>query len=247
MTADTGRNPATAARELYSALERAGDPERAAQEKKYLKSSLDHLGVGVPGIRKVVVAYMRAHPDLGRHELLALAQALWKRPVHECRTAAVELLEQGVALLGPADIEIVERFVRQSGTWALVDGLAASVAGPLVEKHPELTQTLDRWARDPDFWIRRSALLALLLPLRRGEGDFTRFAAYADTMLEEREFFIRKAIGWVLRETGKKRPDLVYRWLLPRARRASGLTVREAVKHLPEPQRREILAAHAGS
>jgi 3-methyladenine DNA glycosylase AlkD len=59
------------------------------------------------------------------------------------------------------------------------------------------------------------------------------FARYADGMLSEREFFIRKAIGWVLRETGKKRPELVAAWLAPRAHRASGLTVREAVKYLP--------------
>ena len=62
-------------------------------------------------------------------------------------------------------------------------------------------------------------------------------------MLEEREFFVRKAIGWILRETGRNRPDLVYAWLRPRAARASGVTVREAVKYLFEEQRAKILAA----
>ena len=61
-------------------------------------------------------------------------------------------------------------------------------------------------------------------------------------MLDEREFFIRKAIGWVLRETSKQRPELVYEWLLPRAHRASGVTIREAVKYLSEDQRAGILA-----
>ncbi len=63
-------------------------------------------------------------------------------------------------------------------------------------------------------------------------------------MLEDREFFIRKAIGWVLRETGKPQPDTVYDWLLPRAARASGVTVREAVKYLSSAQRAAVLAAH---
>jgi 3-methyladenine DNA glycosylase AlkD len=94
---------------------------------------------------------------------------------------------------------------------------------------------------DEDFWLRRSALLALLLALRRGGGDFERFARYADPMLDEREFFIRKAIGWVLRDMSRKRPDLVYAWLEPRAARASGVTAREAVKHLPADQRDRIL------
>ena len=91
---------------------------------------------------------------------------------------------------------------------------------------------LDRWAADGDFWIRRSAMLALLRDLRAGKGDPERFFRYADAMLEEREFFIRKAIGWILREMGKKRPELVEAWLAPRAHRASGLTLREARKSL---------------
>ncbi len=62
-------------------------------------------------------------------------------------------------------------------------------------------------------------------------------------MLEDEELFVRKAIGWVLREAARKRPDLVCEWLLPRAARASGVTVREAVKPLSERQRTAVLAA----
>ncbi len=88
-------------------------------------------------------------------------------------------------------------------------------------------------------------MLALLPPLRRGEGDFDRFARYADAMLDEREFFMRKAIGWVLRETSKSRPELVYDWIRPRASPVSGVTLREAVKYLSDEQREDVLAARA--
>ena len=159
----------------------------------------------------------------------------------------VELLDQYADRLEPGDIELLERLLRESRTWALVDGLAASVVGPLVERYGELGAVLDRWAADGDFWIRRSALLALLKPLRRGEGDFDRFSRYADAMLDDDEFFIRKAIGWVLRDTARKRPDLVFAWLLPWASRASGVTIREAVKPLSEQQRNAILAARLES
>jgi 3-methyladenine DNA glycosylase AlkD len=90
-------------------------------------------------------------------------------------------------------------------------------------------------------------MLALLLPLRAGAGDFARFGRYADAMLEDKEFFIRKAIGWILRETGRKTPDRVFDWLLPRAHRAAGLTIREATKYLTRPQRDQIAAAAAGA
>jgi 3-methyladenine DNA glycosylase AlkD len=230
---------------IEAALRAEASPERAEREQRYLKSALAHLGASVPTIRRVVRHEWTARGALSRTELLAAVESLWSRRIHECRMAAIELLELGLPVLEVRDIRLLERLLRESHTWALVDGLAASVVGPLVEREPTLHATLDRWAGDDDFWIRRSALLAHLLALRRGEGDFARFARYADTMLDEREFFIRKAIGWVLRETGKTCPELVFAWLEPRVARASSVTVREAVKSLPDAQREQILAQRA--
>jgi len=84
-------------------------------------------------------------------------------------------------------------------------------------------------------------LLSYLFPMRRGELVFERFARLADPMLEEREFFIRKAIGCLLRERAKRAPDEVFDWLELRKPRASGLTLREASKYLPEQQRATLL------
>jgi 3-methyladenine DNA glycosylase AlkD len=165
--------------------------------------------------------------------------------VFECRLAAVIVLTDRRALLAASDVALIESFLRTSGTWALIDGLAADVMGSLVERYPELLPTLDRWAADDDIWMRRSALLALLVPLRGGDlTHFPRFAGYADAMLDDREFFIRKAIGWVLRETGKRHPDVVADWLAPRASRASGVTMREAVRWLPSDRSDALMAAY---
>ena len=105
--------------------------------------------------------------------------------------------------------------LRESRPWALVDGLAASVVGRLFERHPELGAVLDRCAADSDFSLRPSAMLALLIAIREGRGDFDCAGRYADAMLHEREFFICRAIGRVLRDTGRRRPALVDEWLLP--------------------------------
>jgi 3-methyladenine DNA glycosylase AlkD len=229
---------------IEQALRALGTPERAVTEKAYLKSDLEFTGTPVPAIRSVVRSWRRQQHGLDHDGLVAVIQALWARPVHECRMAAAELLTADGSLLDAADIGLVEGMLRTARTWALVDGLAANVIGGLVLRHPELTATLDRWAADEDFWIRRSAMLALLGPLRQGAGDFERFSRYADQMLTEREFFIRKAIGWILRETAKRRPDLVAQWLAPRVHLASGVTVREAVKPLPAPVRDQLLAGY---
>lgn len=235
-------SPSDLAGEIDAALRAAGDPARAEGERAYLKSSLQHYGTSVPAVRKVAKTVGR----LGHDQLVALVETLWDDVVYERRAVCVELLAASNPSLRVDDAPLLERLLRESGTWALVDALAASVVGALVERDPDgWAPILDRWAADADFWLRRSALLALLVPLRRGGGDFARFARYADAMLDEREFFIRKAIGWVLRDTAKKRPDLVFDWLLPRAARASSITIREAVKPLSEEQRAAISTARA--
>jgi 3-methyladenine DNA glycosylase AlkD len=230
---------------IVSALQAAGDAERAVREKRYLRSELVHFGTSVPATRKVVKAFARRQPGLARTDVVALVEGLWAEPVHERRMAAVELLDTYRSRLEPADITLVERLIRESRTWALVDALAVRVAGGMVERCPELDATLDDWAIDDDLWLRRSALLAMLGPLRRGAGDFDRFARYAEAMLDEREFFIQKAIGWVLRDTAKRRPQLVAQWLRPRAARASAVTMREAVRYLSDEDREAVLAARA--
>ena len=230
-------------REIDEELRDRGDPDRALHERAYLKSELTHYGASVPSIRAVAKGVASTYPTLGHDEVMALVTALWATPVHERRMTVVELLDLYGDRLRPTDAPVIEQLLRDARTWALVDGLAVHVVGRLVEGHHELGSMLDRWADDSDFWIRRSALLALLLALRRGQGDFERFSRYADAMLDDREFFIRKAIGWVLRDTAKQRPDLVYRWLLPRASRASGVTIREAVKPLSTQQREAVLEA----
>jgi 3-methyladenine DNA glycosylase AlkD len=232
-----------AAAELERELRALGTAERAEGEKRYLKSDLEFLGVSVWGIRKVGKAFAARRPSLSHDELASLVDALWSEPVFERRMAAAMLLEADVALLGADDLDLLERLIRESKTWALVDVLSGDVAGAIVLRSPRAAARLDRWARDEDFWVRRSALLAQLLPLKSG-ASFRRFASHADAMLDEKEFFVRKAIGWVLRETGKRRPDEVYQWLAPRTDRASGVTMREAVKYLDDARKRRLLTAH---
>ncbi len=239
----TAFDAAAVAARLEAELRAAGTPERAAHERAYLKSDLAHLGTRVPDIRRLTKAACRAAGPLDREQVLRLAAELWSAPVHERRVAAVEVLVAGRAQLEAADLAAVERMVREAKTWALVDALAVGVAGHIVAGTPAgAGAVLDRWAADDDFWVRRTALLALLPELRRGGGDFDRFGRYAEGMLDEREFFIRKAIGWVLRETSKRQPALVSAWLAPRTGRASGVTMREAVKYLPDGE--ELMAAH---
>ena len=229
---------------LETWLRAVGTPERAAGEKRYLKSELEFLGVTVWEIRAAVKEISAGHRDLERQDLLKLVEALWVEPVFERRMASVFLLDRFADRLGVADLPLIERLVRESLTWALVDGLAGDVLGRLVDAEPDgVTPVMDRWATDDDFWIRRASLLAELRPIRHG-ATLDRFLRRADQMLDEREFFIRKAIGWVLREASKRRPDEVAAWVAPRTHRTSGVTMREAVKYLAPSEADRLMTAY---
>ena len=222
-----------AALAVAEALRAAGTAERAVQEKRYLKSELEFYGVTVPELRRVVTAAVRGYPGLDGAGMVAWAVALWDEPVHERRMAAVEILTLAAPRLGAGELAVVERLVRESGTWALVDGLAGTVAGEIALRDPRSWPVIDGWAVDADFWVRRSALLALLRGIRGRRPDLARFTRYAEPMLAEREFFIRKAIGWVLREISKHDPAWVASWTELHLAEMSGVTFREAVRRLP--------------
>jgi len=217
-----------------------GERRRAVSEKAYLHSDLRFLGVGVPKIREATIEMDRRHGVWTRAELRRVVDAAWSRPEHELRVVAIELLVRHVDLLSPADLPWLERLLRSSHTWAYIDALAVDVVGPVVERSRDADRLLERWSTDPDFWVRRSALLALLGPLRRGPARFDAFARLAGSMVTDTEFFIRKAIGWILRDVGKRRPELTYRFLRVHRRSVSGLTLREGARYLPLPMRRRL-------
>ncbi|MBB1243667.1 DNA alkylation repair protein [Streptomyces durbertensis] len=238
----------TLADQLRAGLDASAVPGRAEGEKRYLKSDLDHVGVPVPAMRRLVKTFTREHPDLVRADVIRLAEELWSRPVHEHRSVALLVLDVHVHLLVPDDMTLLERLLRQCGTWAHVDLLAPTVAGRLLLAHPEVEPDVRRWAADEEQWVRRGGLLSFLPGLRQ-QADFPRwfpvFGEVADPLLTDDRFFVRKAIGWMLREGTKHHPQPVTRWLSDRLDRVSGLTLREAVRRLPESDRTPLLATHA--
>ena len=228
---------------LEASLRAVGTAHRAEGEKAYLRSGLDFTGTLVSDTRAAV---KRIDVELGldHDRLIGLVEALWSKPVFERRLAAIMFLQRHPRLVSVADLPILERLVRESRTWDLVDYLAVDVLGRILVADPAaISSEMDRWASDDDFWIRRSSLLCELRPIRQG-ASLDRFLARAEPMLVEREFFIRKAIGWVLREAGKRRPSEVVALLGPRTHLASGVTLREAVKYLPAADAERLMTAY---
>ncbi len=226
--------------ELATELEANGSQDRAVNEKRYLKSELRHYGVSVPFIRKLARRFAREQRSVTKSQLKGLTVELWGRNVYELRKLAVNILAARVEVFDVSDVDFVEGLLRRSHTWALIDDLAMNVVEPMLSSATDAERVRSPWSEDDDFWVRRTAMLALLPRLRRGLDGWEEFAGYAGAMLGEEEFFIRTAIGWVLREVSNHSPDLVFEWMKPRAAMASSVTFREAVKYLSEDQRSRL-------
>jgi 3-methyladenine DNA glycosylase AlkD len=232
-------NAASAVRHFRASFRALGSPARAVSEKAYMKSELQFHGVSAPQLRALCVTFCKEN-ELDAASLRAIVDALFATDWFDLRSMGIALLERKRALLVARDAPWLIGLVRASGCWAHVDFLATAVIDPLVAANPPLLARTRTWAKDRDFWVKRTALLAQLRALRGGGGDFALFTEIAAPMLEEKEFFLRKAIGWVLREVSKKRPALVHDFFRAHGVRASGLTWREGTKYLPEAMRKEL-------
>jgi 3-methyladenine DNA glycosylase AlkD len=238
-------NVAGEVRAVRAALAAAGTPARAAGAKAYLKSDLAFLGADTPTLRRVGGALAARVKGDGDTSLRPLVDALWRTRVHELRAVAIVLLERRVSVLDAGDLPRIERFLRESRTWAYVDWISTKILASMLLRIDAVRTALPRWARDDDFWMRRTALLTLMPPVVRGQVPFSAFSVLAIPMLGEREFFIRKAIGWVLRAVSKQSPAVVAEFLRTHRADVSGLTMREGAKYLPARDRRDLLGAAA--
>ena len=214
-------------------LRSTSSPRRAVAEKAYLKSPNTFLGNSVPELRSAARQLVRDHPNPTREELRAVVEELWAERVHEHWTLGLLLLESYRGVLDRRDLPFVQRLIRRGSWWNYVDLLAVHVAGPIVAREDPAGRTMERWSRDPNLWVRRGGLLALLPGLKACVIEFRVFERAAVPRLPERDFFMRKALGWILREVGKHDPVSVAEFLQRHSADVSPLTRREAVRYLP--------------
>jgi 3-methyladenine DNA glycosylase AlkD len=215
-------------RELHA----GADPERAAGNAAYLKvvenGGLFLLGVRRPEVRRITRAAAAAHPD-SPEALTAVARDLWDSAEYrEERYAGQDLLGLPWAH-GRLQLLDLHRHMAVSGAWwDHVDEVAHRIAD-LLDTHPdEMAAVLRAWSRDDSMWLRRLAIIGQLG--RRDRLDHQLLGEVIEANLADPEFFIRKAIGWALREVARWDPEWVRAFA--ETHELSPLSRREALKHL---------------
>jgi 3-methyladenine DNA glycosylase AlkD len=218
--------------DIRDALRDAADPQRAPGMQAYMKSSMPYRGVSLPAVRRIAKAAAKAHPLGTLDELQTAVRTLWDAAeFREERYAASELTGLRLATGRLEMLSLYEHMATTGAWWDHVDAVAHRIAD-LHDAHPEETAAaVRRWSTSDDMWLRRLAIISQLG--RRDRVDTALLTEVIDRNASDTEFFIRKAIGWSLREYARVDPDWVRDFVA--ARDLSGLSRREALKHVGIP------------
>jgi 3-methyladenine DNA glycosylase AlkD len=220
--------------DVRAALASAADPVRAIGMQAYMKSALPFRGVQKPERVRVLREVFASHPLQGEAVWSATVRELWHgAQFREERYAAIDLTGHRLyrAYQRPEALPLYEELIVSGAWWDYVDEIAARRVGPILRAAPDRVAPVMRaWATNDDLWRRRTAILCQLGAHDAVDRDL--LAACLEPNLADREFFIRKAIGWALRDYARQDPDWVRVWVDRHADRLSPLSYREATKHL---------------
>ena len=225
-------HPLTAA--LRGGLAAAGDPARAQGAQAYMKSAMPFRGVPSPVQKRLWRDTFAAHPLTTATDWARVVLELWRPAAfREERYAAVGLASDRryLAYRTRAAIPMLEEMIVTGAWWDYVDALASHPLGDVLVSDPRrVAPGMRKWARDRDMWKRRAAILCQLR--RKRETDLALLYDCIEPNLADREFFMRKAIGWALRQYARTDPAEVTRYVKANRDRLSPLSTREALKNL---------------
>ncbi len=216
---------------IRDALRERADPVRAAGMQAYMKSTQPSLGVRVPEVRRVVASAVAAAPFATPEQLRATVLELWRTAgAREERYAAIDLTGGRLVARDLQMLPVYQEVIRSGAWWDFADGVSGRLFLLLQAHRPEMTAVLQSWSRDADFWIRRASITAQLKA--KEATDTALLTQVIEPNLANPDFFIRKAIGWALREYAKTAPEWVAAFVAEHASRMSPLSRREALRRI---------------
>ena len=219
---------------LQVAFVAAADPGRAPAMAAYMRDRFPFLGLPTPVQRRAARAALGELPPPDDADIVALTAACWAMPEREYQYAGCDYAIRYWTRAGPGFLHHTRTLLITKSWWDTVDALATNVVGPLVRAHPALVTVMDDWIDDDNDWLVRTAIIHQLHAKDR--TDTARLFGYCRRRAADREFFVRKAIGWALREYSKTDADAVAQFVATHGE-LSPLSAREALKWLQRKER----------
>ncbi len=212
------------------------DPERAAHDIRYHKSSRIHWGIKTPLVDKVSKSFARR---LTQQENFDLAEDLWNSGIWDFMIAAARLLAHRRIEPSPRLWQRIQASMEDLDGWAIADNLARPAWKCLLE-NPGWLDDVEQWTIHKDFWIRRAALISTLPWAKTPGKDPERMLGWAEKYANDPEWFIQKAIGWWLRTLGARDPARVVEFLNQNWHTLRPLARKEGSRRLPQPYAAKI-------
>ncbi|MFC7686441.1 DNA alkylation repair protein [Ureibacillus sp. GCM10028918] len=205
------------------------DLDYASWSKNYMRNQFEFIGIRTPIRRKLTKQFFKEFGVPAKENLPDVILRLWELPEREYQKAALDILEREKKTFTPEDMPWLSSLLTNKSWWDTVDVLAPHIMGHLFKTYPELlSQYADKWIIDENFWLQRTALLYQLG--FKNTTDEERLFQYILLRADSEEFFVQKAIGWVLRQYAKINPTKVKEFVT--SSQLKPLSKREALKNL---------------
>ncbi|MCB9224482.1 MAG: DNA alkylation repair protein [Crocinitomicaceae bacterium] len=218
---------------IISTYTKLGNPELAVGMKAYMRDQFDFFGVKSPDRKEINKVFFKEVKLLSRDEVFELTKKLWERPEREMHYLGQELMDKvgKKVITNKADIKFLEYLILNNSWWDTVDFVAPRLMKTYFEKFPEeRNKKVDEWIASDNIWLKRSALLIHLKMANKVDLPYM-----FETILRlngTKEFFINKAIGWVLREHSKKHKVEIQKFIDAHGKELSNLSFKEGTKYL---------------
>lgn len=219
--------------EIVSIYESKQNPELAERMSAYMKHNFKFLGIPSPlrsELNKDIFAL------IGKMDIVniePIVEALWQLPEREYQYLALVLIDKVKKKLTPSHLEFFIELILEKSWWDTIDAIAPNYIGYIMLQYPELREEyIPAWVRSNNFWINRTALLFQLK--YKKDTDFELLKSCIEPLKTQKEFFVKKAIGWALREYSKTNPEMVKDYISTANLQA--LSKKEGLKHMIRQQ-----------
>ena len=219
--------------DVRRALADAGDPVRAAQQQAYMKSAMPYRGLSSAELKALLRPHLTVYEPQDRVAWEATVRDLWDHATHReewYAALAVARHRSARGWMDPDSMPLWRHLVVTGAWWDVVDETATHPVRDTLLGHREaVTPVIDAWSVDDDLWLRRTAVICQVGAADRVDRDL--LLRVVEANLDDRTFWLRKAIGWALRDHARTDPEWVWALVDRLGDRLSGLSRREATKH----------------
>ena len=212
---------------LLTGFESGKNPENAFWMKKYMKDQFGFYGVKTPERRAMMKSFLKEYGLPAENELKQVIMECWSLDFRDWQYVAIALLIEYIKKPEKEIVGLLEYMVVNKSWWDTVDGIAGWLVGPLFRKYPDLiVPETTKWMNSGNIWLQRTCLLYQLNYKKNTDTEI--LFRFIEELSGETSFWIRKAIGWILREYSKTNPDAVLQFV--NSHQLSSLSRKEALK-----------------